>query len=287
MRRPDFFLVGAPKSGTSAMTYYLRQHPEIFIPAEKDMIFFGSDLGYRHPRFSSLKDYCSLFAAATSKKLVGDSCVWYLSSKEAAREIKEFSPEARIIIMLRNPIDMLYSLHSQALYDRVEVIRDFQEALNAEAERAEGRRLPTGVTFTHYLRYREVAKYSVHVARYFEVFGRDRVYVIIFDDFVANTAGTYADTLRFLGVDPLFTLPSFPVVNPNKEKRISSSFGSRLAARMPALVGDMLRHLNTRYGSRAPMDPEVRRRLAREMHREIVDLGNLIGRDLTHWCELC
>ncbi|NLF38083.1 sulfotransferase, partial [bacterium] len=105
MRLPDFFIVGAPKSGTTALHAYLGRHPSIFVPARKEPHFFGSDIV--SPAFVRDRDaYLSLFAGATTEARVGEASIWYLYSKRAAREIKEFNPDARIIIMLRNPVDM-------------------------------------------------------------------------------------------------------------------------------------------------------------------------------------
>jgi hypothetical protein len=109
MRKPDFFIVGAPKSGTTAMYFYLKQHPEIFMPERKELHFFGSD--FFAPHFvRDLKEYLKFFEGADNKKRIGEASVWYLYSKRAAFEIKEFNPDADIIIMLRNPVDMMYSL---------------------------------------------------------------------------------------------------------------------------------------------------------------------------------
>jgi hypothetical protein len=109
MRKPDFFIVGAPKSGTTAMYFYLKQHPEIFMPERKELHFFGSD--FFAPHFvRDLKDYLKFFEGADNKKRIGEASPWYLYSKRAAFEIKEFNPDADIIIMLRNPVDMMYSL---------------------------------------------------------------------------------------------------------------------------------------------------------------------------------
>ena len=140
MRRPDFFIVGAPKCGTTAMNDYLKDHPELFIPARKKLHFFGSDLELRRSRRITTQEYLSYFALARAEKRLGEASVWYLYSQRAAAEIKAFSPAARIIIMLRNPVDMMYSMHSQRLYSGKQDIRDFAEALEVEEERRQGLR---------------------------------------------------------------------------------------------------------------------------------------------------
>src|SRR6476661_1903979 len=94
-RRPDFFIVGAPKCGTTAMNDYLRQHPQIFMPERKDISYFGMDLKFERPRISG-EEYLSLFRGANGALRVGESSVWYLYSRTSAQEIKSFSPAASI-----------------------------------------------------------------------------------------------------------------------------------------------------------------------------------------------
>lgn len=139
MKKPDFFIVGAAKCGTTAMYEYLKEHPEIFMPEDaKEPNYFGSDMNYKSSRLTE-EQYLSLFSDAKNEKRIGEASVWYLYSKLAASEIKEFCPSARIIIMLRNPVDMLYSLHSELFYGADEDIEDFKTALNAEEVRKKER----------------------------------------------------------------------------------------------------------------------------------------------------
>ena len=224
MNKPNFFIVGAPKCGTSSMVEYLSQHPDIFMPEErtttgkKELHFFGADLGsLAIPQ--NEKQYLKFFAKATTEKKIGEASTGYLYSRDAAREIFEFNPSSQIIIMLRNPTDMLYSLHSQKLYNGTENIRNFEEALDAEEDRRKGRRIPRLCRFPKGLLYTEVVKYTEQVERYMEVFGREKVMVIIFDDFVSDTAGVYKETLEFLGVDANFSLPTYQTFNPNTVPR--------------------------------------------------------------------
>ena len=142
MRKPDFFIVGAPKCGTTAMQYYLSQHPDIFLP-EKEMDFFGNDLLFTHPR-CTIEQYLAHFDTPEAKfrRRVGEKSVFYLYSKRAAYEIRDFAGAADIIIMLRNPVDMLYSLHSHMLRTGGEEIEDFRAALEDESIRKPGARLP-------------------------------------------------------------------------------------------------------------------------------------------------
>ncbi len=255
-KRPNFFIVGAPRCGTTAMYEYLRQHPEIFMPLRKEPHFFGSDLIIT-PKFfdytQNMKEYLGLFAAAQNEKRLGEASPIYLVSRLAAAEIKEFSADAKIIIMLRDPVDMMHSLHAHAVYAGGENIEDFESALDAEEDRKRGLRVPKGNGLADSLFYREVAKFSEQVGRYFQVFGRENVHIIIYDDLRDDTAGVYRETLRFLGVNPDFQPP---LNSPWRRRRRSIAKGGRASVR-PYI---RLRMLTGERGSKeVPARPSKRR----------------------------
>ena len=295
MNKPNFFIVGAPKSGTTALYEYLKKHPEFFMCPMKEPHFFASDVfgKNRAYRIQTLADYLGLFAQARERKRVGECSIAYLGSRSAPKEIKAFNPAARIIIMLRNPVDMMYALHSQHVWDTTEEVVDFQAALKAD-EKWDFESGQLQRTRLAWLGYRETARYAQQVRRYFDVFGRENVHVIIYDDFASNTSAVYRDTLRFLDVRPDFQ-PDFPVINSNHRAR--SMRVQRFLLRRPMVllritpprlrkvVGRFFLRLNTTYGPRPPMDPELRRRLLKEFEPEVEELSSLLGRDLSSWCK--
>src|SRR5262249_32942582 len=142
MRIPDFFLVGAPKCGTSAMYEALRQHPEVFMPSRKEAHYFGFDHTRINHSGMSEDTYRRLFQDVGTQKRVGDASTSYLHSSTAATEIKEFSPSARILIMLRNPVDVMHAFHESSLRAGFEFITEFEEALAAEPDRKVGLQWP-------------------------------------------------------------------------------------------------------------------------------------------------
>lgn len=295
IRKPDFFIVGAPKSGTTAMYEYLKAHPEIFM-CRKEVHFFCSDLS--SPWYvRDLNEYLRLFEGVRDEKRVGEASVWYLYSKKAAYEIKEFNPEASIIIMLRNPVDMMYSLHSQGLYNGNEDMEDFEEALNAEEDRKKSSRLPKHYHLREGLYYRDVVRYYEQVKRYIEVFGRERVHIIIFEEFKRDTPKFYRDTLRFLGVDEEFS-PEFKIINPNKvvknkflrdlirfpsdtEKKIIKLLIPNKKIRQ--YIKNWTSNKIIDFRPRPPMSPELRKKLLIEFESEIKKLSDLLGINLAHW----
>jgi Sulfotransferase family len=297
MRRPDFFLVGAHKCGTTAMMDSLKQHPDIFVPAaRKELDFFGSDLPFRGPRLTE-QEYLAFFAQATTQRRVGEGSPWYLYSTQAASEIKAFSPSARILIMLRNPVDMMYYLHSQRAYNGNEDIDSFEMALVLEEERLRGLRLPQHASDEFGCFYRDVARFSRQVERYLTVFGKERVRVIIYEDFARDPSATYRAVCRFLDVDCTFQ-PVFRVLNARKRIR-SEALRDFLRRPHPAAgwllrafhlrpdrnggYKGWLRRLNSTSRSLRSLDPALRHRLQREFDPEIRRLSELLGRDLNHW----
>ena len=301
--RPDFFIVGAPKCGTTSLDGWLAEHPAIFMAA-KEQHFFGSDLDGAWPPPTE-EAYFASFAGSESATRRGEASVWYLWSREAAREIHDYDPDARIVVAIRNPVEMLPSLHSQYLYGGIEDIQDFALALAAEDDRREGRRIPPrNGTEPWRLFYREIVRFDQQLERYLDVFGPDQIHVVLFDDLVVDPTGTYRRLLEFLEVDPGF-VPELPVLNPNKRvrspwlktkvraithpssrvrragTRLIPAHAVRSALLRAAVLGSEL--INTSVEPRPPLDPAVRMRLAAEFAPDIDRLGRLLQRDLGHW----
>jgi len=295
MRRPDLFIVGAAKCGTTALEAYLRRHPEVFMAPLKEPHYFGRDLPFVDRAPFSESEYLSLFAGARGERRIGEKSVWYLYSKRAAAEIKAFNPTARIIVTLRNPVDQMHSLHAQNRLTVSETIADFEVALRAEPSRRRGLNLARRGMQDNVL-YRAIASYPEQVQRYFDAFGRDRVHVIIFDDLRASPAAVYAAVLEFLDVAPASNVPLRPE---NASRRLRSERMarvlhapprgvvrlSRALLSRPARIRLMrrLRLLNSREAPRTPMPPELRRQLQREFAPQVERLGRMLGRDLSHW----
>ncbi len=223
---PDLFIVGAPKCGTTALHSYLSEHPQIFIP-HKEQHFFGSDLDEIWNRPVRLvgrpgrAKYFGEFAATGWASCRGERSVFYLWSRRAAEEIHEYNAGAKIVAMLRNPADMLASWHSQLLNTGIENIAVFEEALAAETDRRAGRRVPphNSRRFPWRLLYRDMARFHQQLSRYFAMFEREQIHVILYDDFARDTSATYENVLRFLGVDPTFAPANLTVVNANTRIR--------------------------------------------------------------------
>jgi len=295
VKRPDTFIVGAFKAGTTALYEYLGAHPGVFMSVPKEPMYFGQDLTPRYRRMTE-DEYLALFRAARDAQRAGEASPWYLYSTSAAREIHDFNRGARIIVMLRNPVDVMYSQHAQLVFNRRDDVADFGEALAAEEDRRAGRRIPAGAIRPEALYYRHSVRFPEQVRRYLEVFGPDRVHFVVFDDLVADARGVYAATLEFLEVDPSIEI-DLAVRNPARQAR-SGRLQQILFNPPPALRGvvgrlrglpfmhrlrDVLVSANSAPASRPPMDPSLRGQLTAEFAPQVAELGELIGRDLSAW----
>lgn len=308
-RLPDLFIIGAPRCGTTALYTYLRHHPHVFMTPVKELHFFCPDL-FLPPPPPVVRDetaYRSMFREAAGQRRVGEASPFYLYSQRAPEAIKAFNPNARIIIMLRNPPEMMYSMYclrrnASVFHASQETIPTFEQALAAEPERLRGENLPDGAPREPgrcvYLCYRELARYAPRVEQYFQVFGRAAVHVIIFDDLVAAPGTVYREACRFLDLDPAFA-PDF-ILTPER-RAANVGLRSRLLARLlwtreslpgrsaravlPTRARRSLPSLLHRWNTTSPpvLDPAVRRRLAQESAADIRRLSELIDRDLGVW----
>ena len=295
MSVPDFLIAGAPKCGTTTLYEALRRHPQIYMPAVKEPHFFSPDLS--SPNYMvNLREYLSIFESARSDQITGEASVYYLYSAVAAERIRRHNPSARIIVMLRNPADMIDSLHSQALYNCDEDLEDLREALAAEEDRKCGRRIPLTARLPHTLCYRAIADYAPQVKRFLDVFGRGQVHVILFDDLAADPQRVFTACLLFLGVDQTVRMQT-EWANPNtrlrsaalerlvKKRTLVRGMVKRSAPRLYSALFRAFHRANTVAVPRPVMDPGLRAQLRDEFASGLEDLGRLIGRDLSPWTQ--
>jgi len=295
------FVVGAPKSGTTSLYEYLAGHPDVFMSPVKEPMYFAPDMrGGPRRRFEYRVDeaqYMSLFAGARDQKTIGEASTRYLASHAAPRLVREFEPQARIVIMLRNPVEMIHALHNERVSFGTEEITDFEEALAADADRAAGRRLRQGAD-PLWAVYRNKARFGEQVARWIDKFERERVHVIIFDDFADDTPGEYRKLLEFLDVDPSYQPASYAARRKSHRRRggllraMVQSPAARWAVHrlLPAVFGRTRSarlvwrfrqsRLNLKAAPRQPIRPELRRQLEAEFAPDIAQLSSILERDL-------
>jgi sulfotransferase family protein len=298
--KPNFFIVGAPKCGTTALYEYLRLHPNIFLPKVKEPHFFATDLG-AYPSIKRPEDYTRLFADRGDQHLIaGEASVYYLRSSVAIGNIFKFNPDARIIAMLRNPVDMVYSLHSQLLDWSIEPEGDFETAWRLQDRRSKGLDLPRRISSPLLLQYAQVGALGTQVERLLSIFPRAQVKLIQYDDFGASPEGVYSEVIDFLGL-PHDERADFPRINENKRARLpwlrdfyrnpppmlrTAFRGLKRAAGVGvgvAAVKEKIVDLNTVKERRPPLSPEFRAELVEAFQDEVALLSRILDRDLGHW----
>jgi hypothetical protein len=302
-RIPDTFIIGAPKSGTTSLYAWLSGHPEVFMTPVKEPCYYSRDLADdKSGNFLKYgvdrQRYLALFDDAGSAKRAGEASTRYLFSKDAAELIAADEPQARVIALLRNPVDFIASLHAHKLAGGTEDLASLEDALAAEADRHAGRRIPRDSN-PHLATYRDRARFGEQLPRWIETFGRDRVHVIVFEEMIADPAGHFRAVLEFLGVDASYAPAAFATHNPAHGSRggvlravLRSAPVQFVAWRvLPAVVGDArtrslarrMSHSKLRRTAapRAQVSPQLRARLEAELAPDVARLSELLGRDMS------
>jgi hypothetical protein len=303
-RIPDFFVVGHPKSGTTALYSMLRRHPQIFMPDGKEPWFFAEELHERTPPRpegtpKTLEQYTAWFADAGARQRVGEASPLYLWSHTAARAIADVQPDAKIIAILREPASFLRSLHLQFIQTYIETENDFAKALALEPARRAGREIPRYTYWPQTLLYSEHVRYVEQLRRYEAVFPREQMLILAYDDFRADNEATVRQVLRFLEVDDgvsVEPLDANPTVRARSQRvhellhAVSVGRGPlslALKSAIKTVVPQRLRRgavgtIRDRlvYAEPAPVDALLMAQLRRRFKPEVVALANLLDRDV-------
>ena len=300
MTMPNFFLIGAQKAGTTSLYSYLKQHPQVYMSPIKEPFFFDHEIDSRgevvrekfggpvtpHVKFADIREYRTLFRGVSGEKAIGEASVLYIYAPGTAERIKRYVPEAKLIALLRNPADRAYSAFLHAVRIGREPLTDFAQALREEDDRI-------WYNWHYQFHYRNRGLYYAQLKRYFEVFGREKVGVWLYEDLSNDPIGVVQSVLRFLGVNDTFTPDISRKHNPS---RIPKSEFARFTIRLmnttlpvvskvspPASEG-FRQLVNSRILAESPpIDPEIRKQLREGYRKDILKLQELIGRDLSVW----
>jgi hypothetical protein len=307
-RLPDFFVVGQPKSGTTALYEMLRARPQIYMPAGKEPWYFAAELLERTPPRpegtpSTLAEYTALFAGAAQDQRAGEASALYLWSQTAAARIAAVAPDARIVAILREPASLLRSLHLQFVETYVETETDLRRALALEERRRMGLEVPRHTYWPKALMYSEHVRYVEQLARFEERFPREQILVLIYDDFRADNAAAVRSVLRFLGVDdsgPIRAREANPSVEVRSRRAhdvvhalsvgrgplsraVKGSIKAITPARLRRATLDAAKR-NLVYKPPAEHDALLAREIRERYRDEVAALGEHLGRDLlTLW----
>jgi hypothetical protein len=303
-RVPDFFVVGHPKCGTTALYEMLMRHPQIYMPPGKEPWFFARELLVNTPPRptgtpQNLDEYKAWFAGAGPDQLVGEATSLYLWSRVAAAGIAEARPDARIIAIVREPAAFLRSLHMEFVQIYVETEPDFAKAIALEKGRREGRHTGRYSYWPQALMYSDYVRYVEQLRRYHAVFGPEQVLVLVYDDFRDDNEATLRRVLRFLDVEedhPIETTEANPTVRVRSQRMhelvhalyvghgpISRAVKASIKAVTPRrlrrkLIFGAQRRLV--FAEPLPPDEELMVELRRRFKPEVVALSEYLGRDL-------
>jgi hypothetical protein len=303
---PDFFIIGMPKSGTSAMYEALRSHPQIFMPELKEPVFFAAELprqAHRYRAPATMAEYLELFAPAREGQVVGEASASYLWSRGAAEAIARHRPDARMIAILREPASFLRSFHLQCVQSRNETEKDLATALALEPARREGHAIPRRSSWPALLLYSDQVRYVEQLRRYRKHFPPEQLLILIYDDFREDNANTMTDVLGFLGVaqDAPIELgeanPSVRMRSQHLDEMVNSLAVGR--GGMASTVNTMVKAAVPRGVRRAalkevqrrfvatepdPPDPALVLEIRRRYRDEVASLSEFLDRDLiTLW----
>ena len=260
----------------------------------KEPHFFGTDLrGYRANE--SELEYHNI-CRKDQGSIMGEASVFYLMSADAFEQIHAYNSDSKFVIMLRDPIEMIPSLHSQLVYTQDENIEDFSVAWNISRKRQNGYYVPKRARSHLPLQYRECAKYAKQLGKLKKYFNNDNLHIILFDEFKRDPRRCVSQVLNFLEIQDFSDKIQYKLCNPNTMNR------SRLIARFlrhpPSIVvrlkrsllgrgrssfRDKLIDINTLQAFREPLDPDIKREIITEYREDVSDLSKLIGRPLTSW----
>jgi hypothetical protein len=294
LKQPSLFLIGAPKSGTTAIAHYLSEHPEILFSEPKEPKYFHTDFNSNHRLAVSEEDYWSLFGGYSTMErypIVAEATVWYLYSQNAVANILRYNPCAKFLVMVRNPVDLAHSLHAQLLYGGDENVRDFEAAWSLREARRQGEHVPPLCRDPKSLRYSDIAKTGEQLLRLYQQVDSTAVRVGVFDDLVADPRAEYQSILRFLRLQD-DGRSSFPIVNRNRTIRfhrlaLALGWASRLKQRMGIRrslhIWRASQPLVSRTEPRTPLTDRFRKELNEWFAEDVSLLSKLLDRDLGEW----
>ena len=294
-KKPNFIIIGAMKAATTSLYTYLKQHPDVFMTTIKEPMFFNNFQkknnfkvhGKKTKKITTFKQYYSLFDAVKNEKAIGEASPAYISNENCPNLIQQHLPNAKIIAVLRQPVARAYSNFLHARRADRESISDFETAFNKETERKTENWSPL-------YHYKSKGYYTEQLERYFTLFPKENIKVLLFEDLVNNPIETTQELFKFLNIDKSF------IPETSKKANVSGTpkgiFGwiimkLRYYNLIPNiqfsnyLPNFMIQFIfNSAYKKARPLAPEIKKRLTHTYYKEdILKLEKLIERDLQHW----
>jgi hypothetical protein len=298
VKMPTFLIIGAARSGTTALYQYMKQHPEIFMSERKESNFFayeneildclGPGADYINNSINNLRDYKGLFEGVSGERAVGEASPLYLYSEKAPGRIHHHIPEVKLIAILRNPIEQAFSHFLYAKRQMLEPLEDFSAALEVQVERKEKCWQPM-------FQYSRFPTYYQQLKRFYNYFPEHQIKIYIYEEFENDPRAVLSDIYSFVGVDRNFlsSLDHRPNVGGVPKNRFLQDIVMRPHL-LTALAGRLVREKTKRRirdavsdrNLQTPAFPEVAKNyLKKELREEILNLQTLLNRDLSDWLQ--
>lgn len=275
---PNFLIIGAAKSGTTSVYYYLKNHPEIFLPKLKEINFFAYD-GQKGPGYwaKTFEEYISYFNNVKSELAIGEVTPYYLPSPIAAKKIKDFLPDVRLIAVLRNPVDRAYSHYLMAI--RAGKIKPNMEDAWSDPQR----------------NYINEGFYFKHLSRYYELFDENKIKIFYYDDLKNSPEKFIRSLFTFLKVNPDFVpelnlthakgyLPKYYFINRIVNSNLIKYKLKPLIPEYFLKIGIKIKSLNSE--NPPEISEELRYKLLAVYREDILKLQDLLKKDLTCWLNI-
>jgi hypothetical protein len=309
MTMPNFFIIGGQKAGTTSLYHYLNQHPQVYMSPVKEPFFFNNEIDSNgeivHRRFggparrrplrcSNIEEYSALFRGASDEVAIGEASTLYLYAPGTAERIQKYVPGARVIALLRNPADRAYSSFLHAVRIGVEPLTDFARALREEDARVRD-------NWRYVYHYRNMGFYHEQLKRYYEVLGRERVGVWLYEDLRDDSDSVVRSVFDFLGVDDSFVPNTSSKHNPAGVPKggvsramvramdtMASHFLENFTAssRIYPFASKVRRRIQSRILAKPPpLDSRIRSELIEVYRNDVLKLQDLIERDLSGWLD--
>jgi len=292
LNKPNFLIVGAAKCGTTSLFEYIRQHPDIYMPACKEVSYFS---GRNEENDMSLEEYLTFFSPAMQQKRIGEASGAYLYPKDTPKKIAHtLGTDIKIIMILRNPIEMAHALWGQNKRDGHENL-SFFEAVEQENRRLHDNAFKQEIRIWLYqYAYIDRALYAPQVTRYIDTFGRENVKVYIFEKFFKDIEKSLTDLYNFLEVDPEFKIPHYKKYNVagkvrskilrrfySKEHILTDPVRKLVSTPLRRAIIGWLYKINSQPVTRKPLPPDTRAQIHQRFMISIHSLESLIGTNLT------
>ena len=294
-KKPNFIIIGAMKAATTSLYTYLKQHPDVFMTAIKEPMFFNNFqnnnkfkvLGRKTKKITTFEQYYPLFDAVKNEKAIGEASPAYISNEDCPSLIQQYLPNTKIIAVLRQPVARAYSNFLHARRADREPIADFETAFNKEAERKTENWSPL-------YHYKDKGYYAEQLERYYTLFQEENIKILLFEDLVNNPIKTTQELFKFLNIDKSF------IPETSKKANVSGTpkgiFGwiimklryynlipnIQFSNYLPGFIIQFI--FNSAYKKASPLSQELKKKLTHTFYKEdILKLEKLIGKDLQHW----